>query len=571
MKKSLAKLIAFEGPDGVGKSSLAEAIVQRLRDDGIAAEGISLPGSETGTLGDHVYRLHHDQTQFGIDSIDPTSLQLFHAAAHVDQIQSQILPHLKQDRWVVLDRYWWSTIVYGWANGADEHSLHLMRQLAKHHWQQVSPLAVFLVDRPFQATDPKTRHIRDLYQRLATEEAERTTVFTITNDKGLNEAVDAVWKELSPHVRNRRPHRRKIPASSPSSPEKGWGQSSGPTVWTRTAPLEPTPVYDSLWRFAAKRQEILFRRLRGEPPPWTDDPVLQKHRFTNAYRAADRVSQYLIRNVIYNHSWEPEDLVFRILLFKLFNKIETWELLEREFGEISWTHFDLKRYARILERARHHGQAIYSSAYIMASPGSVYGYRTKHENHLAMLSQMMEDQLPGRVQEADSLQYVYQLLRGYPSVGPFLAFQLAIDLNYSDVIDFDEMSFVVPGPGARDGIAKCFSDRGGLNEADIIRWVTERQDVEFDRLGISFRRLGDRPLQLIDCQNLFCEVDKYARVHHPEIKGRSDRTRIKQVFSARRAPITLWFPPKWGINHYFENKQEPNRQPIHGDLFGQLC
>ena len=46
------------------------------------------------------------------------------------------------------------------------------------------------------------------------------------------------------------------------------------------------------------------------------------------------------------------------------------------------------------------------------------------------------------------------------------------------------MEFVVPGPGALDGIRKCFSDLGGLTEADLIRVVTERQEDEFERLGL---------------------------------------------------------------------------------------
>jgi hypothetical protein len=65
------------------------------------------------------------------------------------------------------------------------------------------------------------------------------------------------------------------------------------------APLRPTVVYDSYWRFAAERQQVFFRRLEGLAPPWTDDPVLLAHKFTNAYRASDRISQYLIRRVIY--------------------------------------------------------------------------------------------------------------------------------------------------------------------------------------------------------------------------------------------------------------------------------
>ncbi len=73
-----------------------------------------------------------------------------------------------------------------------------------------------------------------------------------------------------------------------------------------------------------------FRRAIGAAQPWTDNPVLAAYKFTNAYRASDRVSQYLIRHVIYRDDLpkSPREVFFRILLFKLFNKIATWELLE---------------------------------------------------------------------------------------------------------------------------------------------------------------------------------------------------------------------------------------------------
>ena len=59
-------------------------------------------------------------------------------------------------------------------------------------------------------------------------------------------------------------------------------------------------------------------------------------------------------------------------------------------------------------------------------------------------------------------------LRDYPSLGSFLAFQFAIGLNYSELIGFSEMEFVVADPGARDGIRKCFKDTAALTEAAII-------------------------------------------------------------------------------------------------------
>src|SRR5207245_2645459 len=120
--------------------------------------------------------------------------------------------------------------------------------------------------------------------------------------------------------------------------------------------------------------------------------------------------------------------------------------------------------------------------------------------------------------------------------------------NYSEVTNFSEMEFVVPGPGARDGIHKCFRDLERVRESDIIREVAEMQEAQFERLGLEFGTLWGRRLQLIDCQNLFCEISKYARVAYPNVEGTAGRTRIKQKYKAGGSPISFWYPPKWGIN-----------------------
>lgn len=311
--------------------------------------------------------------------------------------------------------------------------------------------------------------------------------------------------------------------------------------------LRATPVFDTYWRFAAARQDLFARRIAGSPPPWTSDQIIAAHRFTNPYRAADRVSQYLIRNVIYSGGAAPEEVFFRTILFKLFNRVDTWEALVEGLGSTpSWKGFAVERYASILDAAYARGERLYSAAYIMPSPP--FGSPRKHRNHLQLLDRMMRDGAPQKVARASSLRAVFETLRGYPSFGDFLAFQYAIDLNYSEIVDFSEMDFVVAGPGAKNGLAKCFSDMGGLSEADVIRHVAQIADEEFDRLGLRFKKLGGvRPLQLIDCQNLFCEVDKYARVAHPEFAGVSGRTRIKQKFVANSDPLPQFYPPKWHL------------------------
>lgn len=312
--------------------------------------------------------------------------------------------------------------------------------------------------------------------------------------------------------------------------------------------LVPTVVYDSYWRFAVERQTTYLRRVQGERGPWSGDPILRRYRFTNAYRAADRVSQYLIREVQYrdDRSQAPAELFFRTMLFKLFNRVETWEAIEARLGPVTWQSADLDRLTQVLDRAKIVGSRLYSAAYIMPSPA--FGHAWKHANHLALLWRMMDDGLPGRIAQARELSDVYALLLGYPGLGPFLAFQYAIDLNYSTMIDFPEGDFVVAGPGALDGIAKCFNDTGGLSAEHVIHHVTERQEDEFARLGLNFPGLWGRKLQPIDCQNLFCEISKYARVAHPEIEGQSGRTRIKQSYTAATRPSSPpFFPPKWGL------------------------
>lgn len=327
-------------------------------------------------------------------------------------------------------------------------------------------------------------------------------------------------------------------------------KKSGFTIISPISPIETTEVYDTYWKFAALRQEAFFNKIENKSYPWSKDSIINTYRFTNAYRAADRVSQYLIRNVIYSpeYSNSPKEVLFRILLFKLFNKIDTWELICSDLGVPTYEDYDFKRYNDILNEAFNSGDTIYSAAYIMPSVKSSFGYLRKHSNHLKLIELMIESNIVDRLSDAKNMQSAFEIIKSFPGLGDFLAYQLLIDINYSTIIDFSESEFVMPGPGALGGISKCFTNTAGLNEKEIIKMVTDRQELEFERLGLSFKSLWGRDLQLIDCQNLFCEVDKYSRVKHPKIMGDSKRTRIKQKYKCNTKPIDYWFPPKWDLN-----------------------
>ncbi len=338
------------------------------------------------------------------------------------------------------------------------------------------------------------------------------------------------------------------------------------TIWNKRRLPKQSKVFDTYWNFAVKRQEIFFNKIEENSYPWTEDETLRKHKFTNAYRASDRVSQYLIKNIIYKGEQKFEEVFFRTILFKIFNKIDTWVLLHNEIGEIKIKNFSYTKFSEVLMEAMIAGETLYSGAYIMASGKSRFGHERKFQNHIRLIELMLKEKLPDRVLSCKSLEDIFSLLKSYPTIGNFLAYQYAIDLNYSSSLQFSEMDFVMPGPGARDGIRKCFTDYGDFNEVDIVKYATDIQDKEFERLGLEFKNLWGRRLQLIDCQNLFCEVDKYARVLHPEINGLSNRKRIKQLYVPIKEQFEYWYPPKWNINTKIEKEYGKRKKRVHKSL-----
>jgi hypothetical protein len=131
----------------------------------------------------------------------------------------------------------------------------------------------------------------------------------------------------------------------------------------------------------------------------------------------------------------------------------------------------------------------------------------------------------------------------------FLAFQYAIDFNYSSVINFYENSFVKAGIGALPGIKKCFSDIAQYTFEDCIKYTKDNFEKYQQRYSFTdFKNLFERQPQLIDLQNCFCETDNYLRVKMPEFLV--GNVRIKQKFDRPKVHIQFLFPEKWGINTY---------------------
>jgi len=216
----------------------------------------------------------------------------------------------------------------------------------------------------------------------------------------------------------------------------------------------------------------LLGALLSDSGRWTDDPILQRYPFCNVYRVLDRVSQYLIAEVIQKGPQASTELVFRILLFS------------------TWSTYERANYERVLRRLYDDKVSIYTGAYIKPAPN--LGFAENFMNHLALIEVLMRE-LPEKCQEAEYIADVFEWLCTFKSMGDFTAYQLVLNLSYSKVLNFSDNDFVVAGLGSRRGL--------------------QRQFDNFSRLNLKFNGLGhnDHPMMLCDIEHTLCEVDKYVR------------------------------------------------------------
>jgi len=192
-------LIVLEGSDGTGKSSLCEKLATRLQAMRGKVVIESFPGKTAGTLGSVVYDIHHNARDFGIVGIDPTALQCLHIAAHLDAITTRILPAVNSGSLVILDRFWWSTFVYGVVGGANSAVIAKLIEAEVLAWDWLKPSALFLIDREAPLREEpvqRWQRYRSEYIALAGEEA-NYPVHVISNNASESVTLDQIVEVLA--------------------------------------------------------------------------------------------------------------------------------------------------------------------------------------------------------------------------------------------------------------------------------------------------------------------------------------------------------------------------------------
>ena len=287
--------------------------------------------------------------------------------------------------------------------------------------------------------------------------------------------------------------------------------------------------------FIKERYKIHLRKdVSKIKPPFTKNVILKEFRFTNVRREHDRETLWLINNITSNKELCYEDKLLNCILFRLFNKHETSELINMPipFLEEQIDSYNEEFYREIFEykSAEDPKYVFFTGAF---NTGAVKRYLKRYlpegqeENNMCMrvmkfITYLVEDKIHEKIKLCTSQEEVYELLRGYMGIGEFLAYQMFVDMTYIEEFPFSENEFTVAGPGCKKGLDELFKDRDGLSYEECLFWLRDN----WKKLNISLlekeHRLNpknlmvdlpeeDRVMNVMSLENCFCEFSKYVK------------------------------------------------------------
>lgn len=258
--------------------------------------------------------------------------------------------------------------------------------------------------------------------------------------------------------------------------------------------------------YAEERYNILLSRERGEPRPWTADPILQSYRFCNVFREDDITTRWIRVNVRKPLENTPE-IVYAMAVCRFFNRIDTLAILESERLLVSW---DPDRMRRVLADHR----PLVTGAYMLKTPLR----KPKLEGLIEILEPLWHERslITARCW-GNSLQSAHAALMDYSWVGPFMSYEIVTDLRHTPVLReaSDIMSWANAGPGATRGIMRILT---GLPDGN----VPEARKLKVMRALLAESRDQGRwppgfpPWEMREVEHGLCEFDKYERARTGE-------------------------------------------------------
>lgn len=282
-----------------------------------------------------------------------------------------------------------------------------------------------------------------------------------------------------------------------------------------------------LVEWAVAREALRLKKEEGGMPPWSDDPILNEYRFCNVRRRDDRVSKWLIENVL---CYYGEDIdLWTFLQWTALCRWINWPptlkaIMELEL--VTYDEIDFSAIGTLIDERREGGNKAWTGAYMVRAPSARGGYpgygksRFVTEVVVEQGLNSVKDQLYAMV-HCGMLAHVYNVLCSVPNWGSFMSGQVVADWSYTPLLDQarDLYSWAPFGPGSRRGYNRMLGLplKHPAPSEDV--WCEQLMEWRADIL----LALGGKheTFTLHDVQNCLCELDKYERVRLGEGRPRS--------------------------------------------------
>lgn len=277
------------------------------------------------------------------------------------------------------------------------------------------------------------------------------------------------------------------------------------------------------WWYINERERIRIAKDHGLPKPWTHDTTFQQYKFTNTFRQDDATSKILLSHLQHSDDFKPEEILFNIALFRIFNWGPTYE----HCG--GWcTKYVAANYKKKIHRYKKGGNKVFTGAYMVSGGGGSGNGSSKVDLMCDALTVIWKERkaLVEYIEDFNTVEGAVSVLNTLPMVGKFVAYELACDLTYTKLLrDADDLNtWANPGPGAARGLNRVF--RG---EKDSRPHKSKQVYLEEMRALYKMRKKeaqkhvlkGRWPFDMRVIENALCETDKYLRIHYGEGRPRS--------------------------------------------------
>jgi len=265
-----------------------------------------------------------------------------------------------------------------------------------------------------------------------------------------------------------------------------------------------------------ERENIrLQKEVSQLPPPWTSDSILREYKFCQVFREDDRTTRWFKTHIREPMKNSP-DVLMATVIFRWFNWIPTGRTLIKHDLLKNWNR------KKAIEEITKQPKWI-TGAYIIKTPNGM----DKVTGVAECVSHMWQDReyLAKEIFKTKSLEDTWTLLRDYPYMGPFMAYEVVTDLRHTYLLEDakDVLTWGNAGPGAMRGLNRLIGRELGYSKRSH-DWVGEMQElykIVQAKLPAHILQRNDMKYEMREIEGGLCEFDKYSRIFKGEGRTRS--------------------------------------------------